>query len=114
LRLEVVTVGKVGKGKGKGRFAGPIEHCSLKANCTLAPEIVPSFISRGALHQGAREACTSEGRKLNTRILPEGVGFFTCPKFDTWGRLFNYPSEGSHAEDFEPANSGIRSQHANH
>jgi hypothetical protein len=56
--------------KGKGRFAGSIQHCSLKADCTLAPEIVPSFISRGAPHQAVREASTSEGRKLNTRILP--------------------------------------------
>jgi hypothetical protein len=39
--------------KGKGRFAGPIQHCSLMADCTLAPEIVPSFISRGAPHQAA-------------------------------------------------------------
>jgi hypothetical protein len=33
------------------------------------PEIFPSFISRGAPHQAAREASTSEGRKLNERIL---------------------------------------------
>jgi hypothetical protein len=26
------------KVKGKGRFAGPIQHCSLMADCTLAPE----------------------------------------------------------------------------
>jgi hypothetical protein len=41
------------KGKGKGRFTGPIQHCGRKADCTLAPEIVPSFISRGAPHQAA-------------------------------------------------------------
>jgi hypothetical protein len=41
------------KGKGKGRSVGPIQHCSLKADCTPAPEIVPSFISRGAPHQAA-------------------------------------------------------------
>jgi hypothetical protein len=41
------------KGKGKGGSAGPIQHSSLKADCTLAPEIVPSFISRGAPHQAA-------------------------------------------------------------
>jgi hypothetical protein len=52
------------------RFAGPTQHCSLKADCTLAPEIVPSFISRGAPHQAARGASISEGRKLNTRVLP--------------------------------------------
>jgi hypothetical protein len=93
-------------GKGKGRFAGPIQHCSLKADCTLAPEIIPSFISRGAPHQAAREASTSKGRKLNTRILlaPRNLlqvlGSFTCPKVGTWDRLFNFPSEGRHTEDF--------------
>jgi hypothetical protein len=94
------------KGEGKGRSAGPIQHCSLKADCTLALEIVPSFISRGAPHQAAREASTSEGTKLNTRILPaprnllQVLGSFTCPKVGTWGGLFNFPSEGRHAEDF--------------
>jgi hypothetical protein len=94
------------KGKGKGRFGGPIQHCSLKADCTLAPEIVPSFIFRGAPHQAAWEASTSEGRKLNTQILPaprnlpQVLGSFTCPKVGTRGRLFNFPSEGRHAEDF--------------
>jgi hypothetical protein len=28
------------------------------------------------------------------------LGSFTCPKVGTWGRLFNFPSEGRHAEDF--------------
>jgi hypothetical protein len=68
-------------------------------DCTLAPEIVPSFISRGAPHQAAREASTSERRKLNTRILPaprnllQVLGSFTYPKVETWGRLFNFPSK---------------------
>jgi hypothetical protein len=81
------------KGEGKGCSAGPIQHCSLKADCTLTPEIVPSFISKGAPHQAAREASTSERRKLNTRILPatpnlpQLLGSFTCPEFGTWGRL---------------------------
>jgi hypothetical protein len=94
------------KGKGKGRFTGPIQHGGLKADCTLAPEIVPSFISRGAPHQAARETSTSEGRKLNTRILsttrnlPQLLGSFTCPKVGTWGRLFDFLSEGRHADDF--------------
>jgi hypothetical protein len=92
--------------KVKDRSAGPIQHGSLKADCTLAPEIVPSFISRGVSHQAAREASTSEGRKLNIRILPaprnllQVLDSFTCPKVGTWGRLFNFPSEGRHAEDF--------------
>jgi hypothetical protein len=76
------------------------------ADCTLAPETVPCFVSRGTPHQAAREAPTSEGRKLNTWILPaphnllQVLRSFTCPKVGTWGRLFNFPSEGRHAEDF--------------
>jgi hypothetical protein len=68
--------------------------------------IVPSFISRGTPHRAAREACISEGRKLNIRILPAArnemqlLGSFTCPKVGTWDRLFDFPSEGRHAEDF--------------
>jgi hypothetical protein len=70
------------------------------------PWVFPSFISRGAPYQAAREASTSEGSKLNTRILPaprnllQLLGSFTCPKVGTWGRFFNFPSEGRHAEDF--------------
>jgi hypothetical protein len=41
------------KGKGKGRFTGPIQHCGHKADCTLAPEIVPS--SPEALRTKRRE-----------------------------------------------------------
>jgi hypothetical protein len=94
------------KVKVKVAFVEPIQHGSVKADCTLAPEIVPSVISRGAPHQAAQDASTSEGRKLNTRILPtprnllQVLGSFTCPKVGTWGRLYNFPSEGRHAEDF--------------
>jgi hypothetical protein len=48
----------------------------------------------------------AEGRKLNIRILPatrnelQLLGSFTCPKVRTWDRLFDFPSEGRHAEDF--------------
>jgi hypothetical protein len=92
-------------------------------------QIVPSVISRGASHHAAQEASISGGRKLHTRILPSArnelqlMGSFTCPKFGTWDRLFDFPSEARHAEDFfrrknsagfEPANSGTRGQHANH
>jgi hypothetical protein len=68
--------------------------------------IVPSFISRGIPHHAARGTSISEGRKLNIRILPAApnelqlMGSFTCPKVGTWDRLFYFPSEGSHAEDF--------------
>jgi hypothetical protein len=66
--------------------------------------IVPSFSSRCTPH-AAREASISEGRKLNIRILPAArdelqlLGSFTCPKAGTWDRLFDFPSEGRHAED---------------
>jgi hypothetical protein len=95
------------KKKLKVAFMGPIQHCGRMDDCTLTPEIVPSFISRGALHQAARETCTSEGRKLNTQILPATrnlpllLGSFTCPKVGTYGRLFDFPFEGRHAEDFD-------------
>jgi hypothetical protein len=68
--------------------------------------IVPSFISRGTPHHAARETFISEGRKLNIGILPAArnepqlLGSFTCPKVGTWDRLFDFPSEGRHAEDF--------------
>jgi hypothetical protein len=106
LQRQIPDMNPGHKGKGKGRSAGPIQHGSLKADCTLAPEIVPSFISRGTPHQAAREASAREGRKLNTRILPaprnllQVLGSFTCPKVGTWGRFFNFPSEGRHAGDF--------------
>jgi hypothetical protein len=68
--------------------------------------IVPSFISRGTPHHAVRETSISVGRKLNTRVLPavrnepQLLGSFTCPKVGTWDRLFDFPSEGRHAEDF--------------
>jgi hypothetical protein len=68
--------------------------------------IVPSFISTGTPHHVAQETSISEGRKLNIRILPAArnepqlLGSFICPKVGTWDRLFDFPSEGRHAEDF--------------
>jgi hypothetical protein len=89
--------------------------------------IVPSFISRGTPHHAARETSISEGRKLNTRILPVArnepqlLGPFTCPKVGTWDRLTSPPKEGmlriftsDKSAGFEPANSETRGQHANH
>jgi hypothetical protein len=77
------------KVKGKGRFAGP----ALKADCTLAPEVVPFVISRGAPHQAAREVSISEGRKQNARILPTTrnftavVGVFDMPQSWDMGQI---------------------------
>jgi hypothetical protein len=81
------------KKKVKVALRGLFSTAALKADCTLAPEIVPSFISRGAPHQAAREASTSEGRKLNTRILPAprnftaGAGFFYMPQIWDMGQI---------------------------
>jgi hypothetical protein len=80
---------------------GPVDRPFVPLN-----GIVPSFISRGTPHHAAREASISEGRKLNTQILPAArnelqlLGSFTCPKVGTWDRLFEFPSEGRHVEDF--------------
>jgi hypothetical protein len=32
------------------------------------------------------------------------LGSFTCPKFGTWGRLFNFPYERRQADDYIGAN----------
>jgi hypothetical protein len=82
-------------GKVKVALRGLFSTAAFKTDCTLAPEIVPSFISRGA----PRETSTNEGRKLNTRILlatrnlPQLLGSFTCPKVGTCGRLTSPPKE---------------------
>jgi hypothetical protein len=91
--------------------------------------IVPSFISRGTPQHVVREASISEGRKLYIRVFPAArnelqlLGSFTCPKVGTWDRLFDFPFEGRHAEDFymrkirrlRPGlNPRTRGQHANH
>jgi hypothetical protein len=38
VKNKVYTLKIRQKGKGKGRFAGPLQHCSLMADCTLAPK----------------------------------------------------------------------------
>jgi hypothetical protein len=79
---RVVPSTRSKEGKGKSRYCGAHSALpALKVDCTLAPEVVPSFISRGAPHQAAREASISKERKQNARILPTtrnftAVGFF--------------------------------------
>jgi hypothetical protein len=41
-----------------------------------------------------------EGILLASRNLLQLLGSFTCRKVGTWDRLFDFPSEGRHAEDF--------------
>jgi hypothetical protein len=72
----------------------------------LPPEIVPSSPEALCTKWRERPLLAKEGRKLDTRTLPaprnllQVLGSFTCPKVGTLGRLFNFPSEGRHAEDF--------------
>jgi hypothetical protein len=63
-------------------------------------EIVPSFISRGTPHHAARETSISEGILPAARNELQLLGSFTCPKVGPWDRLFDFRSEGRHAEDF--------------
>jgi hypothetical protein len=74
----------------------------------------------------AKEGTFIEGILLAIRNLLQLLGSLTCRKVGTWDTLFNFPSEGRHAENFvhrknltasarfEPANSGTRGQHSNH
>jgi hypothetical protein len=117
----------------RGRLAGSFQHCSFKKLIVLLPLTwFPHSSPEAPSHQAAREPSTSEGRTfmegilLAIRNLLQLLGSFTCRKVGTWGRLFNFPSEGRHAEDFlhrknptasvgfGPANSGTRGQHTNH
>jgi hypothetical protein len=77
----------------------------LKADCTLAPEVVPSVISRSAPHQvRERPLLANEGNRKHEFCQQPGIllqlDSLTCPIVGTWVRLFNFPSEGRHAEDF--------------
>ena len=98
----------------------------------LLPELVPSFISRGAAHTKRRERPLLAKEGTIPAIYPairnsrKLLGSLTCRKAGTWDRFFYFPSGRRHAEDFyalkdptasagfEPANLGARGQHANH
>jgi hypothetical protein len=118
----------------KGRKAGVYSALQLEeADCTLTPWRSFLIHLQRCHHTKwrespllAKEGTFIEGILLAIRNLLQLLGSFTCRKFGTWDRLFNFPSEGRHAEDFvhgknptasarfEPANSGTRGQHANH
>jgi hypothetical protein len=113
---------------------GFIQHCSLKKPIVLLPPDEVPLIHLQRRHHTkrrespllAKEETFIEGILLAILNLLQLQGSFTCRKVGTWDRLFNFPSEGRHAEDFvhrknptasagfEPANSGTRGQHANH
>jgi hypothetical protein len=120
--------------KVKGREAGVYSAQQLKeAHCTLTPWRSSLIHLQRRHHTKRREipllakkGTFIEGILLAIRNLLQLLGSFTWRKVGTWDRLFNFPSEGRHAEDFvhrknptasagfEPANAGTRGQHANH
>jgi hypothetical protein len=72
--------------KGKGCCCGA--HSAIPA----LKAVVPSVISRCALHQVAREASISEGREQNAQILPTtwnftAVGVFDMPQSWDMGQI---------------------------
>jgi hypothetical protein len=119
------------KKKVKGRLAG---SSTLQLLSLLYPthEVVPSFISRGAIAPSggegpllAKEGTLSvEGIWLTARNFPQLLGSFTCPQsWDMGHYLTSPPKEGmlrifytgknpKASAGFEPANSGTRGQQA--
>ena len=93
--------------KGKGHVWG-LWHCSLQADCTLAPCEFPSFISRGATHHiGTRDLCQRR-RDLYKEfcqhiVIHGGSRFFYMLQSWDIGQILSLPSEGRHAEDFSDA-----------
>jgi hypothetical protein len=102
-----------------------------EADCTLTPwrsSLIHlhrrHHTKRRESHLLAKEGTFIEGILQAIRNLLQLLGSFTCRKVGTWDRLFNFPSEGRHAEDsvhrknptasagFEPANSETGGQHA--
>jgi hypothetical protein len=119
--------------KVKGRKAGFIQHCSSVYSRLFSHPSCSSFIHLQRRHHTKRRGSpliakegTFEGIYLASRNSLQMRGSFTCRKVGTWDVLFNFPSEGRHAEDFyiqknptasagfELANSGTRDQHVNH
>ena len=85
----------------KGSLSGAFSALHPKADCTLTPKWVPSFISRGATHHtGARDLCYRRKELLPNSEFTKVLGSFTCRKAGTWDRFFHFPSEGRHAEDY--------------
>jgi hypothetical protein len=113
------------KVKVKVAFTGPIQHCSLMADCTLAPKwFLPS--SPEALRTKRRERPLPAKEGSLTHEFCQGAGFFAhAPKLGHGADyLTSPPKEGmlrflhqknpTASPGFEPANSGTRGQHANH
>jgi hypothetical protein len=91
--------------KLEGRFTGPIQHCGIKVDCTVAPEIVPS--SAEVLRTNRRERpllakegfCTNEFCQqpliyrscwvlLHATNLGHGTDYLTSPLRESMLRIF--------------------------
>jgi hypothetical protein len=99
---------RYGRLKVKGREAGVYSALQLEeAGCTLTPWR-SSLIHLQRRHHSkrhespllAKEGTFIEGILLAIRNSLQLLGSFKCRKSGTWDRLFNFPSEGRHAEDF--------------
>jgi len=76
----------------------------------ILPQLVPSFISRGATHHTDAQDLYQRRRELlpmnfaSKSVIHENPqGSFTCRKAETWDILFYFPSERRHKEDFPDA-----------
>ena len=94
--------GKEGKGRLFGAFS-TLRPFGLLYSCS---QQVPAFISRGARHNTDARDLYQRRRKLLPNFASKFefygnlLGFFTCRKAGTWDRVFYFPSEARHTEDF--------------
>jgi hypothetical protein len=94
--------------KVKGREAGVYSALQLEeTDCTCTPWRSLFIHLQRRHHTKRRESpllakakTFIEGILLTIRNLLQLLGSFTYRKVGTWDRLFNFPSEGRHAEDF--------------
>ena len=94
------------KKRFKGRLAGRFQHCSRRLIVLLPPDEFLHSSPEAPRTTQTRETSASEGRNYYQGIYlanPEFTkvpGSFTCRKAGTWDRVFYFPSEGKHAEDY--------------
>ena len=83
----------------KGLLVGPFQHCIQRLIVLLPPNEFLHSSTEAPRTTQARETSASEGRNYYQGIQlanPE----FTEILAGTWDRLFHFPSEGRHAEDY--------------
>ena len=79
---------------------GLFQHCVRSALLYSYPQQVPAFISRGATHHTDAQDLYQRRREL----LPMNFASKSViHEAGTWDRLFYFPSEGRHTEDFPDA-----------